>query len=64
MQVGYKTTGAAVSDVMAGQIDFTFADMVYATGLAKQGKIKILANSADKRALQRCPTCRPWPKSA
>lgn len=51
VQVGYKTTGAAVSDVIAGQIDFTFADMVYATGLAKQGKIRILANSADKRAL-------------
>ena len=51
VQVGYKTTAASVSDVIAGQIDFAFADMVYATGLAKQGKIKILANSADKRAL-------------
>jgi tripartite-type tricarboxylate transporter receptor subunit TctC len=51
VQVGYKTTAAAVSDVIAGQIDFAFADMVYATGLAKQGKIRILANSADKRAL-------------
>ena len=50
VQVGYKTTAAAVSDVMAGQIDFVFADMVYATNLAKQGRIKILANSADKRA--------------
>jgi tripartite-type tricarboxylate transporter receptor subunit TctC len=50
VQVGYKTTGAAVSDVMAGQIDFTFADIVYATGLAKQGRVKMIANSADRRA--------------
>jgi tripartite-type tricarboxylate transporter receptor subunit TctC len=50
VQVGYKTTVAAVSDLMAGQVDFVFADMVYATGLAKQGRVKILANSADSRA--------------
>jgi tripartite-type tricarboxylate transporter receptor subunit TctC len=50
IQVGYKTTAAAVSDVIAGQIDFVFVDIVYATGLAKQGRIKILANSANKRA--------------
>jgi tripartite-type tricarboxylate transporter receptor subunit TctC len=50
IQVGYKTTAAAVSDLMAGQIDFAFADVVYASGLAKQGKVKILANSADRRA--------------
>ena len=50
IQVGYKTTAAAVSDLMAGQIDFVFADIVFATGLAKQGRVKILANSADRRA--------------
>jgi tripartite-type tricarboxylate transporter receptor subunit TctC len=50
IQVGYKTTGAAVSDLVAGQIDFVFADVVYASGLAKQGRVKILANSADRRA--------------
>lgn len=50
VQVGYKTTAAAVSDVMAGQIDFVFADMVYATNLARQGRVRIIANSADKRA--------------
>jgi tripartite-type tricarboxylate transporter receptor subunit TctC len=50
IQVGYKTTAAAVSDLIAGQIDFVFADIVFATGLAKQGKVKILANSADRRA--------------
>jgi tripartite-type tricarboxylate transporter receptor subunit TctC len=50
VQVGYKTTGAAVSDLMAGQIDFAFVDIVYASGLAKQGRVKMIANSADRRA--------------
>ena len=50
VQVGYKTTAAAVSDLMAGQIDFAFVDIVYASGLAKQGKVKMIANSADRRA--------------
>ncbi|MGZ3408737.1 MAG: Bug family tripartite tricarboxylate transporter substrate binding protein [Xanthobacteraceae bacterium] len=50
IQVGYKTTGAAVSDLIAGQVDFVFADIVFATGLAKQGRVKILASSADRRA--------------
>jgi len=50
IQVGYKTTANAVSDLMAGQVDFVFADVVYASGLAKQGRVKILANSADRRA--------------
>lgn len=50
VQVGYKTTAAAVSDLMAGQIDFVFADIVYASGLAKQGRVRMIANSADRRA--------------
>ncbi len=50
VQVGYKTTAAAVSDLMANQIDFAFVDIVYASGLAKQGKVKMIANSADRRA--------------
>lgn len=49
-QVGYKTTAAAVSDLMAGQIDFAFADIVYASGLSKQGRVKMIVNSADRRA--------------
>jgi len=50
VQVGYKSTPAAISDLEAGQIDFAFADTVYAQGQAKQGRVKILANSADRRA--------------
>jgi tripartite-type tricarboxylate transporter receptor subunit TctC len=49
-QVGYKTTAAAVSDLIAGQIDFAFCDIVYASGLVKQGRVKMIANSADRRA--------------
>ncbi len=50
VQVAYKTTANAASDVIAGQIDFAFVDIVYASGLAKQGRVKILANSANRRA--------------
>ena len=50
VQVGYKTTAAAVSDLVAGQIDFAFCDIVYASGMVKQGHVKMLANSADRRA--------------
>jgi tripartite-type tricarboxylate transporter receptor subunit TctC len=48
--VGYKATSAAVSDVTAGQIDFAFADIVFATGQAKQNRIKLLAVTSDSRA--------------
>jgi len=48
--VGYKSTAMAVSDVTAGQIDFAFADIVFATGQAKQKRIKILAVTSDTRA--------------
>ena len=64
VQVGYKTTAAAVSDLIAGQIDFVFVDMVYATGQAKQGRIKILANSAATGAPRVRRTFQPWRKSA
>jgi tripartite-type tricarboxylate transporter receptor subunit TctC len=48
--VGYKSTAMAVSDVTAGQTDFAFADIVFATGQAKQNRIKILAVTSDARA--------------
>jgi len=49
-QVGYKTTANAITDVTAKQIDFAFADVVFATGQAKQGRIKILANASNIRS--------------
>lgn len=48
--VAYKTTAAAVSDLVAGQVDFAFADIVFATSQRKQGRVRILANSANQRA--------------
>jgi tripartite-type tricarboxylate transporter receptor subunit TctC len=48
--VAYKTTAAAVSDLAAGQVDFVFADIMFATAQQKQGRVKILATSANRRA--------------
>jgi tripartite-type tricarboxylate transporter receptor subunit TctC len=48
--VAYKTTAAAVSDLAAGQIDFAFADIVFAASQRKLGRVKILATSANRRA--------------
>ena len=48
--VGYKTTANAIQDVTGRQIDFAFADVVFATGQAKQGRIKLLAIGSDERS--------------
>ena len=48
--VTYKTTAAAVSDLAAGQVDFAFADIVFAASQRKLGRVKILATTADRRA--------------
>ncbi len=48
--VAYKTTAAAVSDLAAGQVDFVLADIMFATAQQKQGRVKILATSANRRA--------------
>ncbi|HEY8581177.1 MAG TPA: tripartite tricarboxylate transporter substrate binding protein [Beijerinckiaceae bacterium] len=48
-QVTYKTTPATVSDVAAKQVDFAFADVMYALGQEKAGKVKILATTGPRR---------------
>ena len=48
--VAYKSTGTAIQDLTGKQIDFAFADVVFASGQAKQGRIKILANASDTRS--------------
>lgn len=48
--VGYKATANAVQDVTGRQLDFAFADVVYATGQARQGRIKMLAISSNERS--------------
>jgi len=59
-RVSYKATANAIQDVTAKQIDFAFADVVFATGQAKQGRIKILANASNLRspALPDVPTLK------
>lgn len=49
VQVTYKTTPAATSDAAAGQVDFTFADAMYALGQEKAGKVRILATTGSRR---------------
>jgi len=48
--VGYKSTANAIQDVNGKQIDFAFADVVFATGQAKQNRIKLIAISSDERS--------------
>jgi tripartite-type tricarboxylate transporter receptor subunit TctC len=59
-QVGYKATANAIQDVTGKQIDFAFADVVFAMGQLKQGRIKILANASNIRspALPDVPTLK------
>ena len=47
--VPYKMTTASVSDVIAGLVDFTFADTMYAAGQEKQGKVRLLAVTSGNR---------------
>ncbi len=49
VQVTYKTTPAAVSDAGAGQVDFAFADAMYALGQEKAGRVRILATTGATR---------------
>ena len=49
VQVTYKTTPAATSDAAAGQVDFTFADAMYALGQEKAGKVRLLATTGSRR---------------
>ena len=48
--VAYKITPTAVSDLAAGQLDFVFADVPFAVGQEKQGRVKILAVTTAQRA--------------
>jgi tripartite-type tricarboxylate transporter receptor subunit TctC len=58
--VAYKATAAAIQDVNGKQIDFAFADVVFAVGQAKSGRVKIIANASDNRspALPDVPTLK------
>ncbi len=48
--VPYKGTGVAVVDLVAGQLDLIFSDMVPTTPQIKGGKLRPLAVTGDKRS--------------
>lgn len=48
--VPYRGAGPALVDVIAGQVDFMFASVLSATPLVKQGQLRAIAVSSDKRS--------------
>lgn len=50
--VPYKGESAAINDLVAGQIDFMVGNLTAATGFAKNGQIKPLAVTSQKRSKQ------------
>ena len=48
--VSYKSGPQTVSDVVAGQVDFTFADFIFALSQEKQGGVRLLAVTTPKRS--------------
>ncbi len=50
LHVSYKGGGPAVSDVMAGHVNYTFATLYETMGMIKGGKLKAVAVTGDKRA--------------
>lgn len=49
MHVAYRGTPPAITDLMGGVVDFMFLDVSTATGLAKAGKVKVLATVTPAR---------------
>ena len=49
LSVPYKTTPQAFTDLMGGQIDFTFVDIAASQSLIESGKIRALAVTSPKR---------------
>jgi tripartite-type tricarboxylate transporter receptor subunit TctC len=50
IRVNYKATPAAIADVAADEVDFTFADMQLAVSQARAGRVKLLAVTTPHRA--------------
>jgi tripartite-type tricarboxylate transporter receptor subunit TctC len=57
-QIRYKDTAASVTDMLSGQIDFVLTDAVSVIGQVKDGSLKALAWTTEKRgsALPDLPT--------
>lgn len=50
LHVPYRGSGPMVTDLLGGQIDYSFETMASATPLGKAGKVKVLAQTRAKRA--------------
>ena len=59
VHVPYRGAAPAVTDVMAGRVDFLFTSYISTGEQAQAGKVRILAFAGKKRT-ERCPRCRPW----
>jgi tripartite-type tricarboxylate transporter receptor subunit TctC len=51
--VAYKSMPPALTDLMAGRLDFLFVDLTSAQGFLKSGQVKPIAFSLEKRSAQR-----------
>lgn len=56
--VPYKGTGPALNDLLGGQVDMTFTDILTALPYIKTGKVKVIGVATEKRsqALPQIPT--------
>jgi tripartite-type tricarboxylate transporter receptor subunit TctC len=50
VHVPYKSTGAGMTDVMAGRVSLMFGSFISTRAHAEQGKLKVLATAGSKRA--------------
>jgi len=58
VHVPYKGTVQAVGDLVAGQVQMVFSDMVPAMPHIRAGRLRPLAVTTRERA-PCCPRCRP-----
>jgi len=49
LHISYKGTAPALSDVVSGQVDMMFADLALIQGLAKGGRLRLIAVTGAKR---------------
>ena len=62
--VPYKGEQPAITDVIGGNLDVTFASPVGAKPQVAAGKLKAHRDDRPGSARRRCPTCRPSPSRA
>lgn len=53
LHVPYKGGGAAMSDLMAGNVDMIFASVLETSGFLKAGKLKVLSQMAARQRIWR-----------